>query len=38
MVHRGGVHRARGHDDNRAGSGGDQEEATGRGATGGGQI
>ena len=38
MVHRRGVHRARGHGDDREGGSGDPEEATGRGADGGGGL
>ena len=37
MVHRQGVHSARGHGDDVEGSGGNTEEATGRGADGGGR-
>ena len=38
MVHRRGVHRARGRGDDREGGGGDKEEATGRGSDGGGRF
>ena len=38
VVHCRGVHRARGHGDDGEGGGGDTEEATGRGADGGGRF